>query len=1182
MPTPPTRTTASTTSQQQTAAKGHPRPRGRAPAGKVWDTRTGEWRSAGRTSGDAAAAATAATAAATEEHGGREDPPLGWALRRAAAHDGGPAAHAPLQLPARVGRCTHAALDLSASKLVSRCHFELSAPFELPGEGRHADAARSAASAAAAEGATAAWARSGGADAAAILGAAARAATAAARGILVPASEEDDDDSGGGSGSGGGGFRADSRGSGASASASASTAAAAAAEPEQGVVFLQRGLNATLVWHRSRRAAPGVKPVWVNAAPNTALVLRDGDFVRLNAAAPGGVRVPIDLELVHVRRRPLRAPPPTPPPQKQKEPRRVASQRAPQSAIPAPPPTPPPALPLLHTEIQLPADDDDDDGSGGGGASASERGSGPAPAAVSAALPRPPTTPALPLTPTVAPTRTAVLTSHVCGQHETGLDHVETPIRLQTAMNHILGLSFDDGEDGDSAAQAFDERALAAALDDGARLRLLQEWQAWQRRRALRPRKPLCIVCPEATAMKHTELAPTHTKQYVNRLREYTADAVAACAAEEDGRNLQSSSEEDDGGGSGGGGSSSSSSSSSRSSSSSSSDDDDDDDDGGGGGDDRDHAKQKNGGGGGGSGGRRGGRTARAPASSRVIFSLDGHGKKKRKKKNGKLQFPSQFPQQPPANGESSGEEEGAEGGDTVMSRHSLAAALAAAGVVCAAVDAVMDFREEARAAVLPRSVANAFCLVRPPGHHAASACCPNEGTGSRNGPAGSFGGGGFCLVNNVVLGARHAREAAARRGVALRVAIFDFDVHHGNGTEDLLRKWPALRVRGALAPTLFCSVHQFNAYAWPGSGATAVPPLSVVPRRPAAQEAARVATRERLAQFQRRREQERAGAGASGGAAAVATAARAPLRRTRAQIAEAGIVLEEDSSSGGGSDGSSGSGSEDEEEDEDENDCRGSNGSIIANVGVPVNSGPVTWRAAVKRMLPLLRRFAPDLLLLSAGFDAHEHDPVGQLTLADEDYAWLTAQLVEAAGTSRVVSVLEGGYGTTPEHKYSLGTACAAHVGALCEAAVATGPVAPPIVEVEAPAAQMPTAAKPSVLGAAAAQQQWYERAGDPAPPKAKAGKATPKAKAGKAKGKPAAAKRKRHAGGGADAAARGGKRSSRGAGAGKAAAAAADVFDYHGAATQAQMALHNNGRENGRSGNSSDSDSDSGNSVF
>ena len=122
-----------------------------------------------------------------------------------------------------------------------------------------------------------------------------------------------------------------------------------------------------------------------------------------------------------------------------------------------------------------------------------------------------------------------------------------------------------------------------------------------------------------------------------------------------------------------------------------------------------------------------------------------------------------------------------------------------------------------------------------------------------------------------------------------------------------------------------------------------------------------------------------------------------------RAQVAEAGIVMDEEGSAS----------------DDDVSDAEGGgNGTVVANIGVPVQSGSVTWRAAVKRMLPLLKRFSPDLLLLSAGFDAHEHDPVGTLTLADEDYAWLTAELSRAADTTRIVSVLEGGYGVTPESK--------------------------------------------------------------------------------------------------------------------------------------------------------------------
>jgi acetoin utilization deacetylase AcuC-like enzyme len=227
---------------------------------------------------------------------------------------------------------------------------------------------------------------------------------------------------------------------------------------------------------------------------------------------------------------------------------------------------------------------------------------------------------------------------------------------------------------------------------------------------------------------------------------------------------------------------------------------------------------------------------------------------------------------------------------DTVLCPQSGAAALRAAGAVVAAVDAVVAGDAD-----------NAFCAVRPPGHHAE----PNRPMG-------------FCLFNNVAVGALRAREV---HNLA-RVAVVDFDVHHGNGTQ----------ARFAADPTLFyASTHQSPLY--PGTGGRD----------------------------------------------------------------ETGI------------------------------------GNIV-NLPLRPMSGSREFRLGMTReILPALDAFAPEMILISAGFDAHRADPLAQLMLDEADYAWVTERLVEIAGRyarGRVVSTLEGGYDLA-----ALGASVAAHVRALMAA---------------------------------------------------------------------------------------------------------------------------------------------------
>ncbi|WP_395773892.1 histone deacetylase family protein [Agrobacterium pusense] len=209
---------------------------------------------------------------------------------------------------------------------------------------------------------------------------------------------------------------------------------------------------------------------------------------------------------------------------------------------------------------------------------------------------------------------------------------------------------------------------------------------------------------------------------------------------------------------------------------------------------------------------------------------------------------------------------------DTYLSPKSLQAALTGIGAAMAAVDDVFTGAAD-----------NVFVAARPPGHHAETAKAM-----------------GFCLFNNVAIAARHAQKAHG----AERVAIIDWDVHHGNGTQDIF--WNDTSV-------LFCSTHQMPLYPWSG----------------------------------------------------------------------------------------------------DKNETGVKNN--IVNAPLSPNTGSEHFREAFKsRVLPAIADFSPDLILISAGFDAHHRDPLAQINLVGEDFDWATGRLLEMADkytSNRVVSLLEGGY---------------------------------------------------------------------------------------------------------------------------------------------------------------------------
>ncbi|KJK23773.1 deacetylase [Burkholderiaceae bacterium 16] len=224
---------------------------------------------------------------------------------------------------------------------------------------------------------------------------------------------------------------------------------------------------------------------------------------------------------------------------------------------------------------------------------------------------------------------------------------------------------------------------------------------------------------------------------------------------------------------------------------------------------------------------------------------------------------------------------------DTLMNSHTMAAATHAAGAAVAATDAVMAGEFE-----------SAFCCVRPPGHHAE----PDRAMG-------------FCFYNNVAIAARHALAAHGLE----RVAIVDFDVHHGNGTEAAFRGEERV---------LMCSFFQHPFYPYSGT--------------------------EHIA-------------------------------------------------------------------------------TNMSNIPLPAYTSGMAVREVVETIwLPRLNEFKPQMLFISAGFDAHREDDMGQMGLVEQDYAWITTQLVDVArvhAQGRIVSCLEGGYNLS-----ALSRSVCAHLKVLLE----------------------------------------------------------------------------------------------------------------------------------------------------
>lgn len=225
--------------------------------------------------------------------------------------------------------------------------------------------------------------------------------------------------------------------------------------------------------------------------------------------------------------------------------------------------------------------------------------------------------------------------------------------------------------------------------------------------------------------------------------------------------------------------------------------------------------------------------------------------------------------------------------GDTGMNHHSLEAAYASAGAAIMAVDLVMNKKHN-----------HIFCKVRPPGHH-----------------AGIKRATGFCIFNNIAIGAAYAMQQFGLK----RIAIVDFDVHHGDGTEEIFIHDERV---------LFCSSFQHPFY--PSTGA----------------------------------------------------------------------------------------------------DTKADN---VLNIPLPAGTGSSQWRAAIEeKWLPALDKFAPELIMISAGFDSHQADDMGGFNLLEADFQWITHEVCKVAkahAQGRVISCLEGGYELS-----SLARSVVAHIKELVE----------------------------------------------------------------------------------------------------------------------------------------------------
>ena len=332
---------------------------------------------------------------------------------------------------------------------------------------------------------------------------------------------------------------------------------------------------------------------------------------------------------------------------------------------------------------------------------------------------------------------------------------------------------------------------------------------------------------------------------------------------------------------------------------------------------------------------------------------------------------------------------------DTAVSRWSFEAALRAAGSVCEAVDKVVNGDHR-----------NAFCAVRPPGHHAG----PRGVVRCANDPDG--GSHGFCLLNNVAIGAAYARSVYRHAGIK-KIAIIDFDVHHGNGTEEIIRqlvptterafvKAPfavgelsSNRYRPWLDETDINDVFFASTHGYGPRGSEFLGESSCCPRS--------IRDWSCLTFVSADLPPQQAGwfypaSGKSQETDALAN----PSLVERPNLND--FMLSQTWSRMG--------------EESRLNCCK----IINCGLGLPARDAlPGMQRLEVrdtyrKKILPRLREFDPDIIFISAGFDAHRKDTMnfGYVGMVEDDYEWLTEQLVKVANSccnGRIVSVLEGGY---------------------------------------------------------------------------------------------------------------------------------------------------------------------------
>eukprot|EP00878_Enallax_costatus_P016221 GHUV01017014.1.p1 GENE.GHUV01017014.1~~GHUV01017014.1.p1 ORF type:complete len:704 (+),score=270.00 GHUV01017014.1:1195-3306(+) len=350
---------------------------------------------------------------------------------------------------------------------------------------------------------------------------------------------------------------------------------------------------------------------------------------------------------------------------------------------------------------------------------------------------------------------------------------------------------------------------------------------------------------------------------------------------------------------------------------------------------------------------------------------------------------------------------------DTTVSHHTFHVALRAASAVCMAVDKVV--RQE---------VANAFCAVRPPGHHAG----PRGIVTSKKDRTGSHG---FCLLNNVAIGAAYAMNVHRHAGIQ-RVAILDFDVHHGNGTRACVSNTAPGTLRVPFSTPLSEGVHVYHTYQpWfdvddddnvlfasvqgYGPKAPTMPEVFVYPGSGATCDSKEL----KLAQDKQPAAAVDAAAPAGAAVTADAPAGPAPDEKTN-------HLVEEDP---------------DHEFPSTTADDPVLAGPRIIDVGIPgPGFHPLLWRRAWRdKILPALVNFKPDLIMVSAGFDAHRKDEINfrYIGVTEADYEWLTDQIVQVANrccNGRVVSVLEGGYNINGGFVSAFARSVAAHVRGLAE----------------------------------------------------------------------------------------------------------------------------------------------------